>query len=93
MFTNSLCSDPYGDLLKDHLNKTEKLKEERKKQNMEMELQRQRDQDKEVELKKLSQINKQKLLEDLAKEECRNDSKLAEVSPSPSTSPSPSISP
>lgn len=72
-------SDPYGDLLKDHLNKTEKLKEERKNQHMEMELQRQRDQDKEVELKKLSQINKQKLLEDLAKEESRNDSKLAEV--------------
>jgi len=71
--------DPYEDLVKDHLDKAERLKEERRKQNLELELSRQRDQEKEVELKKLSEMNKKKLLEDMAEEESRNDSKLVEL--------------
>jgi E3 ubiquitin-protein ligase LRSAM1 len=71
--------DPYEDLVKDHLDKAERLKEERRKQNLEMELSRQRDQEKEVELQKLSEMNKKKLLEDMAEEESRNDSKLVEL--------------
>jgi len=71
--------DPYEDLVKDHLDKAERLKEERRKQNLELELSRQRDQEKEVELKKLSEMNKKKLLEDMAEEESRNDNKLVEL--------------
>merc|ERR1711971_268006 len=59
--------------------KSERLKEERRKQNLELELSRQRDQEKEVELKKLSEMNKKKLLSDRAEEESRNDNKLVEL--------------
>merc|ERR1711971_1319327 len=59
--------------------KSERLKEERRKQNLELELSRQRDQEKEVELKKLSEMNKKKLLSDMAEEESRNDNKLVEL--------------
>jgi len=74
-----ILRDPYDELVRGHLDKAERLKEERRKQTLELELQKQRDQEKELELKRLSQLNKKKLLEDMAEEESRNDTKLLQM--------------
>jgi hypothetical protein len=71
--------DPYQDLIKDHIDKAERQKEDRRKQNLALEQRRVEDQENELELKRLSETQRKKLLKDMAQEESRADTKLAEV--------------
>jgi len=71
--------DPYEDMVRDHLDKVEKQKEERRKQNQDLELQRQQDQENEIELSRRNEVNKKKLLSDMAEVERGNNDKFIEL--------------
>jgi len=69
--------DPYDDLIKNHLQKEEKIKEEKKQQALVLERQMMQTQEREAELQRLNDENKRKLLDSLAEEESKKEAEIA----------------
>lgn len=71
-----LPSDPYEDMVKGHLEKVEKIREEKKKQALELEHHMLEVQERELELKRQSAQNKKILLDNLVEEETKQEAEV-----------------
>merc|ERR1719244_867856 len=74
--SNILPTDPYEELVKSHLEKEEKIKEEKKKQVLDLERQMIESQERELELKRQSAENRKRLLDNLAEEESKKEAEV-----------------
>ena len=71
--------DPYDEMIKNHLLKEEKLKEQKKQQALVLERQMMQTQEKEAELQRLNDENKKKLLDCLVEEELKKEAEILKL--------------
>merc|ERR1711915_1046215 len=71
--------DPYDELIKNHLEKEEKVKEGKKQQALDLERQMMETQSREAVLQKLNDENKKRLLDSLVQEESKKDAELVKL--------------
>lgn len=71
--------DPYDELIKNHLQKEEKIKEEKKQQAMVLERQMMENQEREAVLQRLNDENKKKLLDCLVEEESKKEAEILKL--------------
>jgi len=71
--------DPYDELIKNHLEKEERVKEEKKQQALDLERQMMETQSREAELQKLNDENKKRLLDSLVQEESKKEAELEKL--------------
>lgn len=71
--------DPYDELIKNHLQKEEKIKEDKKQQALVLEKRMMETQERESELQRLNDENKKKLLDNLAEEESKKEAEIVKL--------------
>lgn len=77
--SNGLPGDPYEDILKGHLEKVERIKEEKRQQALELERQMMEAQDRELEMKRVSAENRKKLLDKMEEEESKKEAEMIKL--------------